>query len=142
MTKYSLDACALIAFVDNEDGAEIVEGVFNRAAAGEAAIYMRAINLLEVIYGFRPKKTDAEMTELWQDIRTLPIKIIREISDSIINEAARLKSLYKMSLADSIGLATAVELSAQFVTSDHKELEPIERHEPISFLWLPAKPRK
>ena len=80
---------------------------------------MSAVNLLEVIYGFRHEKTDAGMNELWRDVRTLPVNIIREISDGIITEAARLKSVYKMSLTDSIGLATAVELSAAFVTSDH-----------------------
>jgi predicted nucleic acid-binding protein len=47
-----------------------------------------------------------------------------------------------MSLADSIGLATAKDLGAIFVTSDHSELEAVEQHEPISFLWLPARPKK
>jgi hypothetical protein len=28
------------------------------------------------------------------------------------------------------------------VTSDHSELEPVEQHEQISFLWLPARPKK
>ncbi|MDR0684970.1 MAG: hypothetical protein LBF83_07560 [Spirochaetaceae bacterium] len=97
---------------------------------------------MEVIYGFRPQKTDAGMNELWQDVLTLPVTIIREISNCIIDEAARLKSVYKMSLADSIGLATAVELFAAFVTSDHGELAAVEQHEPISFLLLPPRPKK
>jgi predicted nucleic acid-binding protein len=60
----------------------------------------------------------------------------------IDNEAACLKSLYKMSLADAIGLATAKEFSATFVTSDHSELEAVEKGEQIPFLWLPSRPKK
>jgi len=53
-----------------------------------------------------------------------------------------LKASYKCSLADAIGLATAVEFSGQFVTSDHHELEAVEANEPIRFLWLPSHPKK
>jgi hypothetical protein len=45
-------------------------------------------------------------------------------------------------LTDAIGLATAMELSAHFVSSDHKELEPVEKAEPIPFIWLPPHPKK
>jgi hypothetical protein len=33
------------------------------------------------------------------------------------------------------GLAAAKEIGATFVTSDHNEMEQIEEHEKISFLW-------
>jgi hypothetical protein len=42
---------------------------------------------------------------------------------------------------NAIGLATAIELSAHFVTSDHHELEAIEQNENISILWLPPHPK-
>jgi hypothetical protein len=32
--------------------------------------------------------------------------------------------------------ATACELSGQFVTSDHHELEIIEQNEPYTLLWV------
>ena len=139
---FCIDACALIAYIKNEEGADIVENVFDRAAAGDAVVYMSAVNLSEVIYNFRPEKTDAEMNVLWQRIRNLPVTIVREIADTIINTAAFLKSRNKMSLADSLGLAVAKEFGAAFVTSDHTELKPIPQHERISFLWLPPWPKK
>jgi predicted nucleic acid-binding protein len=141
-TTYCLDACALIAYIKNEEGADIVESLFDRASADEVLIYISAINLSEVIYNFRKEKSDTEMDMLWQNIRAMPVAIIHEISDHIIIEAARLKSHNKMSHADALGLATAGDLGAAFVTSDHDELESVEQHEPISFLWLPAKPKK
>jgi predicted nucleic acid-binding protein len=75
-------------------------------------------------------------------IQNYSIKIIDTITQSVFYEAARLKSGYKLSLADAIGVATAKEFSAQFVSSDHSELEIIEQQESISFLWLPPRPKK
>jgi predicted nucleic acid-binding protein len=64
------------------------------------------------------------------------------ISYTIFHQSSRLKASYKCSLADTIGLATAIELSGHFVTSDHHELEAIDKNESISFIWLPAHPKK
>jgi predicted nucleic acid-binding protein len=79
-------------------------------------------------------------TRIRQKIAALPITIIHGISENVFDNAVRLKGSYRFSLADGIGLATALELSAHFVTSDHHELKEIEKHEPIPFLWLPPKP--
>jgi predicted nucleic acid-binding protein len=140
--SYCLDACALITFIDNEIGADIVENIIDMAVSGDAKIYMSAVNLAEVIYIFRKVMTDEQMAELWQDIQELPITVIREITDSIISEAANLKFRNHMSHADSLGLATSKDIGAAFITSDHSELDPVSQHEKISFLWLPAKPKK
>jgi len=41
-----------------------------------------------------------------------------------------------MSLGDCIGLATAVELFGQFVTSDHHEIEPVAKDTPSLVFWF------
>ena len=46
------------------------------------------------------------------------------------------KSLYKISLADSIGLAEAIIVNGCFVTADHHELEIIQEIEKINILWI------
>jgi predicted nucleic acid-binding protein len=139
---YCFDACALITVIKQEPGVEIVRDLLRRAATGEVTVYISVVNLSEVIYNFWPEKSEKQMGTLWQHIRAMPITIIREITDRIINEAARLKARNKMSHADAIGLATAKDLDAIFVTSDHSELEAVEQHESIPFLWFPAKPKK
>jgi PIN domain nuclease of toxin-antitoxin system len=48
--RYILDACALIALLKDEAGAEEVSAIFNEAFKGEALISMNKINLL-VPYG-------------------------------------------------------------------------------------------
>ncbi|GHV88479.1 hypothetical protein AGMMS50267_08390 [Spirochaetia bacterium] len=139
---YALDACALSTFFDRDPGFEKVGALLECADAGEVIIYMSAVNLTEVIYDQMDKRDESGMNQLWDDIHDLPITLIHDISDSIVKEAARLKATYHIALGDVFGLAVARSLGARFVTSDHSEMEPIEEHEPISFLWLPAKPRK
>ena len=48
--RYVLDACALIALLKDEAGAEEVSVIFNDTFKGEAQISMNKINLLEVYY--------------------------------------------------------------------------------------------
>jgi PIN domain nuclease of toxin-antitoxin system len=116
---FILDACALIAFLNDEEGAGIVENLLDRNVSGEDTISMSIVNLLEVYYGELREK-GAETARIVLDmIQNYSIKIIDTITNSVFHEAAKLKADYKLSLADAVGLATAKELSAQFVTSDH-----------------------
>jgi hypothetical protein len=53
------------------------------------------------------------------------------------DEAARIKTFYKqVSLADTIGLATAFCTGGVFVTSDHHELDAVDRSASVRFLWI------
>ena len=51
--KYVLDACAVVALVKDEDGADIVEDILEDVDAGKAEAYMNKLNLFEVFYGIR-----------------------------------------------------------------------------------------
>lgn len=69
---YVLDACSLIAFFNDEPGAEKVEGLFQKAVKEEAGIFLHAINFYEVYYDcLRAKRTD-EANELFSAIASLP----------------------------------------------------------------------
>jgi PIN domain nuclease of toxin-antitoxin system len=48
---YVLDACALIAVLSNEEGADKVIDAYKEVASGEADIIINIVNLLEVYYG-------------------------------------------------------------------------------------------
>lgn len=48
MSRYVLDACALLALLRNEPGADKVAAAFNAANTGEAEMIMHKANLLEV----------------------------------------------------------------------------------------------
>jgi PIN domain nuclease of toxin-antitoxin system len=137
MVKYVLDACALIALFKKESGFEEVRDLVKAADAGEIAVYMSIVNLLEVYYGFIGSDGMVYATTLMNKVYDSAIKIIATISPPVYQNAARLKGTYRrISLADSVGLATAASIGGTFVTSDHHELDVIEQHEPIMLLWI------
>ena len=140
MPDYLLDACAMLAFLSDEEGADIVSGLLEQAERGEITLGMNAVNLIEVYYdriradGF--DRADAIIREVYN---IFPISIIETLGPDVVREAAHLKAAGKMSFADTILVATARCTGATIVTCDHVELEPVEKNEQIPFLWIRQK---
>ena len=47
---FVLDACALIAYFNDEVGAEVVEDLLERARQDRARLYVAAVNVYELFY--------------------------------------------------------------------------------------------
>jgi predicted nucleic acid-binding protein len=133
--KYVLDACAVIALLNEEEGNAIVDDLFRQAAAGTITLYMSIINLVEVLYGYYQDEGPEKTTEILTKMNASPVKIIDVISPAIFHDAYRLKGSYSISLADAFAGATAKTLSATLVTKD-SEFEPVEAQGEISVLWI------
>ncbi|MDR1136036.1 MAG: PIN domain-containing protein [Clostridiales Family XIII bacterium] len=133
---YVLDACALIAFLTNERGADLVESALIEAINGIANIRMNKLNLLEVYYGDYRAHGKEAANEMLDIVRNLPIIIISELADKVFEEAGRLKASYKMSLADAIALAETSVCSGAVLTADHHEFDIVEQNENINFQWI------
>ena len=136
MTTYVLDACAMLAVLSNEPGADVVEDIYERAESGDAVLAMNKINLLEVYYDLIRAYGKDRAVEVLTEIKNLPILVYHEITDEIFLEAGRLKASNKISLADSIALAQTIALGGKLVTCDHHEFDSIDGHEPIHFCWI------
>jgi len=136
---FVFDACSLIALLSNEDGADVVKDLLQKATNGEIKILMHKINFLEVYYYIYKRYSEKTALKLLDDIKITPIIINTEITDDILIKAGKLKSLYKMSLADSIGLAETIISNGYFVTADYHELEIIQEKEKIGMVWIRGK---
>jgi len=134
--NYILDACALLAFLNDEEGANIIEDLLDKSVTNDVSIYMSIVNLLEVYYGELHVKGSAIAQIVLDTVNHYSIKIVNTISEQIFKEAARLKSTYRMSLGDCIGIATAIEFLGQFVTSDHRELDTVAANETNLIFWF------
>jgi len=137
MQNYLLDACALIALSEGEDGEPIVKDLLLRAERGEISVSIHAANLIEVYYD-RIRAVGSEKANNYvQNIYdSFYVTVIDTISPSVVSEAAYFKAPGKMSFADTILVATARCTGATVVTSDHAEFEPIEKQGIVSFLWI------
>ena len=132
---YILDACALLAFLNDEEGADTIEELLIQSAT-DNSVSMSIVNLLEVYY-CELRDKGSEIAQIVLDmVQHYSIKIVNMVSEQVFHEASRLKTTYKMSLADCIGIATALELSGQFVTSDHHELGSMAENEPTCIFWF------
>jgi len=134
--SFIIDACVMIAFLSDEEGATYVERILSDAQQRKSKLFMHSINLLEVYYGIY-REDGPEMAEMiLGKISKLPIKLIDTIKENVFREAGRLKATYKISLADSIVLAEALIKKALLVTADHHEFDILEKKERIRFSWI------
>jgi predicted nucleic acid-binding protein len=133
---YIFDACALIAVLTDEPGSDVVKELLQKAIDDKIKILMHKINFLEVYYDVFRKYGEKKALQLIEDMRLSPIEFNNEITDDILIKAGKLKGLYSISLADSIGLAETVIADGYFVTADHHELENIEQKENINMIWI------
>ena len=134
---YILDACAMIALLNEEVGRgyETVSDLLASTANGETALCMSVVNLVEVYYRYIQLKGYETADKIMESVKNLPVSFIREISDEVYFGTARCKSRYSMSLADAFLCATAKSLDAVIVTKD-KEIKPAEEAESLSVLWI------
>jgi predicted nucleic acid-binding protein len=136
MKHYILDACALIALLKDEVGADKVTAVFNAANNGGTTIAINRLNLLEVYYDAYRSRGKEQADRMVLELKKRPVTIQTEITDKVFEEAGRLKVSYKISIADSVALAEALVSNGVLLTADHHEFDIIERQEAIKFQWI------
>ena len=101
-TVYVMDACALLAFLNDESGADVVESLLQQIKTGECTLFMHKLNILEIYYGvFREDGVD-KAEEILTTILALPINVVESLSDTVFKEAGKLKATYSISVADSM----------------------------------------
>jgi len=136
LKRYILDACALLAVLGGENGAEKVRTLLREAVNHQVFLVMHKINFLEVYYRIYKNYGKTEADNLLRKMEQKPILIKAAITDDVFREAGRLKSKYKLSLADSIAVSESIISKGSLVTADHREIEPIEIAEKIDVTWF------
>ncbi len=136
MKRYVLDACALLAILGGENGAENIRNLLRKAVNRQAFLVMHKINFLEVYYRIYRNYGKITADNLLRKMEQKPILIKAAISDDVFREAGRLKSKYKLSLADSIAISESIISKGSLVTADHREIEPVEMAEKIDVTWF------
>jgi predicted nucleic acid-binding protein len=131
-----LDACALLAVLAMEKGAENIRNLFQKTVDHRALLMMNKFNFLEVYYKIYRAYGKAEADNLLKIMEQTPITINDTLTDEIFKEAGRLKSKYKLSLADSIAISESIINKGSLVTADHHEIEPVETAEKINVTWF------
>lgn len=136
MKTYVVDACALIAYLFDEEGAELFESLLVQCRNNEIEMVMHVANVGEVYYDIVKRNDVATAQETYQDVKQLPICFEDRISDQMVYKIGEVKTTYRISFADAFAVAQAILSSAELITTDHKEFEPLEKAGIVKIKWL------
>jgi uncharacterized protein len=127
-----LDAYSLLAYFENEKGAEEMVELFKLSGDSGQDLLLSVVNWGEVYYITLREAGEKKAKEVEDAIATLPISIIG-VDLELGRQAARFKSRNRMSYADCFAAALAKTRRAELVTGD-PEFKQIEGE--IRIHWI------
>lgn len=133
MKIYVLDACAMIAYLRDESGGDVLESML---AGTDKRFLLHGITLGEIYYDHLRTVGKGSADELFDDIAQLPIQIVWHLTPELLMQAGTYKTTQRISFADSFVLALAKLEQATVVSTDHHEFDALERDALLTFFWL------
>lgn len=132
MKSSVLDSYAVLAFLFQESGHEIIVALFEKAAESDKTLLIAAPNWAEVRYMIERKVGIAKWREARAKLLGLPIEIV-PVDQELAEIAGEIKATKKMSLADCFAAALAKQQKGEIYTGD-PEFRAIG--EEIKIIWL------
>jgi len=129
--RFVLDSYALLAYFQDEEGADKVQTVLEMGSEGKAHLFLCVVNLGEVLYVVERERGVSRAHEILARIEEMPIEIV-DVDRKMTLEAAHLKARYPIAYADCFALALARIQGASLVTG-FRTIKP-EDSQPV--LWL------
>ncbi len=132
MAAKVLDSYALMAFFEDEPGADFVRGLILKAEERGTTLLMSVVNLGEVWYSIA-RTSSAEIADQYiQEIDGMAIEIV-DADWQLTRQAAVFKANGNISYGDCFAAALAKNRKAELVTGD-KEFRLLE--DEIKISWL------
>jgi len=112
-----LDSHSLIAYLENEDGADKMIELFRVARDSEKELLLSVVNWGEVYYITLREAGQERANAVAHLISTLPIEIV-PVDLELTKQAAQFKAFKRMSYGDCFAAALAKLRKAELVTGD------------------------
>jgi uncharacterized protein with PIN domain len=132
MATKVLDSYALMAFFEDEPGADFVRGLIHKAVESDTNLLMSVVNLGEVWYSIARTNTPAIADQYIHEIKGMGIEIV-DIDWALTRQAAAFKVNGNIAYGDCFAAALAKLRRAELVTGD-KEFKSLDGE--IKILWL------
>ncbi|HDM77585.1 MAG TPA: type II toxin-antitoxin system VapC family toxin [Deltaproteobacteria bacterium] len=117
MKKYIMDSFAMIAFFENEPGADRVALILKSLMDRKAKAYMSVINWGEIYYNTMKEQGVETAEKVIGQLKQYPVELV-DADQKLTYEAAKLKGRYKIAYADCFAAALSYRLNAVIVTGD------------------------
>lgn len=132
MATKVLDSYAILAFLEDEPGADTVRGLILKAEESGVKLLISVVNFGEVWYSIA-RTTSPETADLYtQDLRGMAIEIV-DADWHLTRQAAAFKAGGSIAFADCFAAALAKDRKAELVTGD-QEFKLLENEIKISWL--------
>jgi ribonuclease VapC len=132
MATKVLDSYAVLAFLEDEPGADMVRGLILKAEENNLKLLMSVVNLGEVWYSIARTTSSEKADEIIHEIEGLAIEIV-DVDWQITRQAAAYKEKGNIAFADCFAAALAKRHKAELVTGDD-EFKMIDKEIKISWL--------
>ena len=130
-TPYLLDTSAILTLLEDEEGAQRVETLLRREE-----VLFPFLALLETYYITLQEQTEDLADQRYALLKQLPKEILWSVDEPTLLTAGRLKAAHRLSLADALIAAFAVQHQAILV---HKDPEMAALKDAVEMEFLPYK---
>ena len=128
---YLLDTSAILTLLEDEEGAQRVETLLRREE-----VLFPFLALLETYYITLQEQTEDVADQRYALLKQLPKEILWSVDEPTLLTAGRLKAAHRLSLADALIAAFAVQHQAILV---HKDPEMAALQDAVEMEFLPYK---
>lgn len=129
---YVLDTSALIAYIESESGADIIEAIVRNDS-----VFVPWAALVELYYVALQESDEDEALFRYASVKDAPgITVLWDVGDPLLFTAARIKAANHLSFADALVAAYAVQQEAALV---HKDPEFDALGDLVPVIRLPCK---
>ncbi len=117
MKRYVFDSYAILAFLEDEPGADQVEKALREVMLNRAEGLLCITNWGEIYYTVMREQSETVAEEVIKHLGNYPLTLI-EADHSLTKAAAKLKGKYKIAYADCFAAALAKQRKATVLTGD------------------------
>ena len=132
MATKVLDSYALMAFLEDEPGADIVRGLLLKAEEGNPKLLMSVVNLGEVWYSIARSNSPKTADQYIHEINGMAIEIV-DADWQLTHQAAAFKANGNIAYGDCFAAALAKLNKAELITGD-KEFKALQ--DEIKISWV------
>ena len=132
MAAKVLDSYALMAFFEDEQGADFVRGLIQKAVESDTNLLMSVVNLGEVWYSIARTNSPETADQYVHEIKGMAIEIV-DVDWTLTRQAAAFKVNGNISYGDCFAAALAKNRKAELVTGD-KEFKVMQ--DEIKISWV------
>lgn len=132
--RFVFDANAVIALLLGEPGRELALALLESEEHDHS---IHALNVCEVYYDFLRRGNASAAETVVEILQSNGLQVVSTLDRALWEQAGRLKAtLRRVSLADCVALALALQTEATLVTTDHHEMDRVASEGVCPILFL------